>query len=88
MSTVSFSGMSVKDIHTAALWSSPCPFIGFCLLDMSGSFSGSLLTRTTQVEGVSVSYVTSDCTQRNSSFSIDEMRGVQGVCCMLLILAR
>lgn len=43
-STALFSGTSVEDICTAASWSSPCPFIRFYLLDMSGSFSRSVLT--------------------------------------------
>ena len=39
-----FSGASVEDICMAASWSSPCPFIRFYLLDVSGSFSRSVLT--------------------------------------------
>ena len=43
-----FSGASVEDICTAASWASPWPFIRFYLLDVSGSFSGSVLSVGTQ----------------------------------------
>ena len=38
-----FSGASVEDVCTAASWSMPCLFIQFYLLDINGSFSGSVL---------------------------------------------
>jgi len=47
-STALFSGACVEDICTAASWSTPCPFIRFYLLDMSGSFSRTVLTMGTQ----------------------------------------
>ncbi|KAL3060782.1 hypothetical protein OYC64_015181 [Pagothenia borchgrevinki] len=47
-STALFSGVSVEDICTAASWSTPGPFIKFYLLDMSGSFSSSVLAVATQ----------------------------------------
>jgi len=43
VSTALFNGVSVEDICTAASWSTPGPFIKFYLLDMSGSFSSSVL---------------------------------------------
>ena len=47
-STALFGGVSVEDICTAASWSTPCPFIRFYLLDVTGSFSRSVLTVATQ----------------------------------------
>lgn len=38
-----FSRVCIEDICTAASWSTPCLFIRFYLLDMMGSFSGSVL---------------------------------------------
>lgn len=37
-----FSGVCVKDICALASWTTACPFIRFCLLDMSDSFSKSV----------------------------------------------
>jgi len=48
VSTALFNGVSVEDINAAASWSTPCPFIKFYLLDMSGSFSLSELAGATQ----------------------------------------
>uniref|UniRef100_UPI003AAB97E8 uncharacterized protein n=1 Tax=Centroberyx gerrardi TaxID=166262 RepID=UPI003AAB97E8 len=44
-STALFGGVSVRDICTAASWSSPCPFIRFYLMDVSqGSLTHSVLS--------------------------------------------
>ena len=48
VSTALFNGVSVEDICMAASWSTPGPFIKFYLLDMSGSFSSSVLAGATQ----------------------------------------
>ncbi|KAL3060780.1 hypothetical protein OYC64_015179 [Pagothenia borchgrevinki] len=47
VSTALFNGVSVEDICRVASWSTPGPFIRFYLLDMSGSFSSSVLAGAT-----------------------------------------
>ncbi|KAL3046915.1 hypothetical protein OYC64_021187 [Pagothenia borchgrevinki] len=47
VSTALFNGVSVEDIYTAASWSTPGPFIRSYLLDMSDSFSSSVLAGAT-----------------------------------------
>ena len=54
VSVASFSGMSVEDICMVVSWSTPCPFIRFYLLDMSGP------PRLVKNVGVCVSFVSPD----------------------------